>query len=217
MALALFDLDNTLLAGDSDHAWGDWLCRQGIVDSRVYQRNNDRLYQDYQRGTLNISEYLKFSLAPLKGVDPKQLIRWRHAFMVECIEPIILPKGEALLQKHRDKGDRIVIITSTNRFVTAPIAERLKVQDLIATECEMENGYYTGQPTGVPCFREGKIARLLEWLKTHSETPDSAYFYSDSINDLPLLETVDNPIVVNPDPELLGKAEVNEWPVISLR
>ncbi|MCY1211792.1 putative phosphatase [compost metagenome] len=215
--LALFDLDNTLLAGDSDHAWGDYLCQRGILDGIAYKARNDEFYQDYLAGRLNIQDYLNFSLEILGRTEMVQLEQWHREFMRDCIEPIILPRAEALLAEHRAAGDKLLIITATNRFVTAPIATRLGVETLLATECEMADGRYTGRTTDIPCFREGKVTRLARWLaETGLDLGDST-FYSDSLNDLPLLEQVTRPVAVDPDPKLRAEAERRGWPVISLR
>ncbi|MGA4633152.1 HAD family hydrolase [Pseudomonas solani] len=217
MRLALFDLDNTLLGGDSDHAWGDYLCERGILDGDAYKSRNDEFYQDYLAGRLNITDYLNFSLEILGRTEMAQLEQWHREFMRDCVEPIILAKGEALLAEHRAAGDKLVIITATNRFVTGPIAARLGVETLLATECEMENGRYTGRTTDVPCFREGKVTRLERWLAETGLSLEGASFYSDSLNDLPLLERVTRPVAVDPDPKLRAEAERRGWPVISLR
>ncbi|WP_462380160.1 histidinol-phosphatase [Pseudomonas sp. Marseille-QA0892] len=217
MPLAIFDLDNTLLGGDSDHAWGDWLCERGILDSVTYKTRNDAFYQDYLAGQLNIEEYLNFTLDILTRHDRAQLDAWHKEFMAECIEPIILAKGEALVAKHRDAGDKLVIITATNRFVTGPIAKRLGIDTLIATECEMDGERYTGRMTDIPCLKEGKVTRLARWMAEHGETLEGSYFYSDSHNDLPLLEKVTHPFAVDPDEKLRAEAEKRGWPVISLR
>lgn len=217
MALALFDLDNTLLGGDSDHAWGDWLCARGILDEATYKARNDAFYQDYLAGRLDIVDYLNFSLEILGRTEMAQLQRWHAEFMAECIEPIILAKGLDLLARHRDAGDRVAIITATNRFVTEPIARRLGVETLLATECEMAAGRYTGRTTDVPCFREGKVTRLTRWLEENGLTLDDSSFYSDSMNDLPLLERVTRPVAVDPDPTLRAEAQRRGWPIISLR
>ncbi len=217
MRLALFDLDNTLLAGDSDHAWGDYLCERGILDALAYKARNDDFYQDYLAGRLNINDYLNFSLEILGRSSMAQLEQWHREFMRDCIEPIILTKGEALLAEHRAAGDKLLIITATNRFVTGPIAARLGVETLLATECEMHDGRYTGRTTDVPCFKEGKVTRLQRWLKETGLSLDGSYFYSDSMNDLPLLEQVSHPVAVDPDPRLQAQAEQRGWPVISLR
>ncbi|WP_137819261.1 HAD family phosphatase [Pseudomonas sp. 2FG] len=217
MRLALFDLDNTLLAGDSDHAWGDYLCARGILDGVAYKARNDAFYQDYLAGRLNITDYLNFSLEILGCSEMAQLEQWHREFMRDCIEPIILAKGEALLAEHRAAGDKLLIITATNRFVTAPIAARLGVDTLLATECELADGRYTGRMTDVPCFREGKVTRLNRWLQENGFDLEGSCFYSDSMNDLPLLEQVSRPIAVDPDPKLRAEAERRGWPVISLR
>lgn len=217
MPLALFDLDNTLLGGDSDHAWGDYLCARGILDPVAYKARNDAFYQDYLAGKLDLQAYLSFSLEILAATEPAQLQQWHAAFMAECIEPIILPKALALLEQHRAAGDTLVIITATNRFVTGPIATRLGVPTLLATECEMDGDRYTGRSTGGPCFREGKVTRLEHWLRETGFSLEGSYFYSDSMNDLPLLERVQQPVAVDPDPVLHGEAMRRGWKVISLR
>ncbi|MGH8352106.1 MAG: HAD family hydrolase [Pseudomonas sp.] len=217
MRLALFDLDNTLLAGDSDHAWGDYLCQRGILDGVAYKARNDAFYQDYLAGRLNIQDYLNFSLEILGRSQMAQLAQWHREFMRDCIEPIILAKGQALVEQHRAAGDKLLIITATNRFVTAPIAARLGVDTLLATECEMQDGRYTGLTTDVPCYQEGKVTRLDRWLSETGYSLDGSYFYSDSRNDLSLLERVSNPVAVDPDPTLRAEAERRGWPIISLR
>lgn len=217
MRLALFDLDNTLLAGDSDHSWGEFLCATGRVDAAEYQARNDAFYADYCAGKLDVVAYQNFSQAILGRTDMAQLAHWHREFMAEVIEPIILAKGEALLAQHRDAGDKLVIITATNRFVTGPIAERLGVDTLLATECGMQDGRYTGQVVGVPCFQGGKVVRLNEWLQQTGHNLDGAYFYSDSRNDLPLLEQVAHPVAVDPDDTLRAIASERGWPVLSLR
>jgi HAD superfamily hydrolase (TIGR01490 family) len=217
MRLALFDLDNTLLGGDSDHAWGDYLCERGILDTATYKTRNDEFYQDYLAGTLNLTDYLNFSLEILGSTEMVQLEAWHRDFMRDCIEPIILPKALELIAKHREAGDKLVVITATNRFVTGPIVERLGIETLLATECEMVDGRYTGRTTDIPCFREGKVTRLNRWLEENQFSLEDSYFYSDSLNDLPLLEQVANPVAVDPDPKLRAEAESRGWPVITLR
>lgn len=217
MRLALFDLDNTLLAGDSDHSWGEFLCATGRVDAAEYQARNDAFYADYCAGKLDVVAYQNFSQSILGRTDMAQLAQWHAEFMREVIEPIILAKGEALLAQHREAGDKLVIITATNRFVTAPIAARLGVDTLLATECGMQDGRYTGQITGVPCYQGGKVVRLGEWLAETGHSLDGSYFYSDSRNDLPLLEQVAHPVAVDPDDTLHAIATERGWPVLSLR
>ena len=217
MRLALFDLDNTLLAGDSDHSWGEFLCETGRVDAVEYRARNDAFYADYCAGKLDVVAYQSFTQAILARTEAAELACWQAEFMAEVIEPIILAKGEALLREHREAGDKLVIITATNRFITAPIAARLGVETLLATECGMENGRYTGHVAGVPCYQAGKVVRLNEWLAETGLSLDGAYFYSDSRNDLPLLEAVAHPVAVDPDDTLRAIAGERGWPVLSLR
>ncbi|SPJ34434.1 HAD family hydrolase [Kushneria phyllosphaerae] len=217
MTLAIFDLDNTLLGGDSDHAWNDFLVEQGIVDRDHFRRENDRFHRAYDAGTLDIHEYLAFALEPLTRHSLAELDELHRRFMKDRIDPIILPMGEALLEQHRARGDLILIITATNRFITGPIAKRLGVEHLIAVEPEMEGGRYTGRVVGIPSFREGKITRLEHWIKAHDVSLEGAFFYSDSQNDLPLLERVDNPVAVDPDPVLADLARQRHWQIITLR
>ncbi len=218
MTLALFDLDNTLIAGDSDHAWGQFLVDHGVVDAEAYQRANDQFYQDYRAGTLDIVAYSEFVFAVLARHDEATLLAWREAFIDQRIEQMLLPKAFELLQYHREQGHTLVIITATNRFVTEPIAQRLGVQHLIATEPERDSsGRFTGKLAGVPCFQAGKITRLQAWLDQHQENLKGAWFYSDSRNDLPLLEAVTHPVVVDADPVLAEMAQARGWPALSLR
>jgi len=215
--LALFDLDNTLLAGDSDHAWGEFLCRHGIVDATAYKARNDAFYQDYLAGELDVLAYQNFCQELLGRSEMAQLQEWHRQFMAEFIEPIVLAKGEALVRQHHEAGDRVVIITATNRFITAPIAARLGVDTLLATECEMQGGRYTGRLTDTPCFQEGKVTRIERWLEETGQSLQGSYFYSDSRNDLPLLERVTHPVAVDPDPILREIAGQRGWDIISLR
>lgn len=217
MPLAIFDLDNTLLAGDSDHAWGEFLCRKGLVDESEYRAANDRFYKLYQQGKLDIYEFLNFSLKPLADNSLEQLTQWHLEFMRTVVEPMMLPAALALLQKHRDAGDHLMIITATNRFVTGPIAERLGVDTLIATEAEFNGEGYTGRSVDTPCFQDGKVVRLNRWLNENSESLKGSSFYSDSINDLHLLEEVDFPVAVNPDERLSAIAKERDWPILDLR
>jgi HAD superfamily hydrolase (TIGR01490 family) len=217
MPLALFDLDNTLLAGDSDYLWGRFLIRNGIVDAREYEEKNRQFFADYKQGRLDIDRYLRFALAPLSRFDREQLHRWREAFLEREIRPIIAPGARELLRKHRDRGDLLMIISATNAFVTRPIADLLGVAELLATEPESIEGRYTGRYTGVPTFREGKVEALRRWLEEQGHDLAGSHFYSDSHNDLPLLQQVDNPVAVDPDPVLRKEAEARGWPVISLR
>ena len=217
MSLAIFDLDNTLLSIDSDHAWGEFLVEQGAVDPVAYREANERFLADYNAGTLDMAAFLEMALKPLAENTPEQLAAWHQQFMASKIEPHILPKAEELLARHRTKGDTMLIITATNRFITGPIAERLGVDDLIAVEPEMVDGRYTGRVDGVPSYREGKVIRLQAWLEAQDITMDGAWFYSDSHNDLPLLEKVDHPVAVDPDDTLRKVAEERHWRIMSLR
>lgn len=217
MALAMFDLDNTLLAGDSDYLWGQYLVEQGLVDPTEYEAANRRFYQDYLDGTLDIDAFLAFSLRPLSQHEPDVLYQWRRHFLAEKIHPVVLPAARELIQEHRRRGDMLLIVTATNRFVTEPIAELLGIEHLLATEPEYLGGRYTGRFTGIPTYREGKIHALQEWLRDHHQDLTGSWFYSDSHNDLPLLKHVDHPVAVDPDPTLRAHAEAAGWPVISLR
>ena len=217
MALALFDLDNTLLGGDSDYLWGRFLVEEGLVDGERYERENQRFYAQYHAGTLDIHEFLRFALQPLANHDTATLYAWRARYLQEKITPILLPAARALVEKHRGQGDTLLIITATNRFVTEPIAALFGIENLLATDPEMVDGRYTGNVSGVPCYREGKVQRLGMWLKEHSMDHDESWFYSDSHNDIPLLETVTHPVAVDPDETLREYAENKGWPVISLR
>lgn len=217
MKLAIFDLDNTLLGGDSDHAWGVFLCRIGAVDEQAYQAANDLFYQQYQQGTLDINEFLSFALRPLSQYSLTQLHEWHRQFMQECIEPLMLPAAQALIEDHRRQGHLPMIITATNAFVTRPIAQRLGIDTLLATEPELVEGRYTGRLQGTPCFQEGKVTRLQQWLSETGHSLQGSYFYSDSRNDLPLLEQVDHPVAVNPDATLAEIARSRNWPILDLR
>ncbi|QBQ54436.1 HAD family hydrolase [Nitrosococcus wardiae] len=217
MGLAIFDLDNTLLAGDSDYLWGQFLVEQGIVNSEAYERANEAFYRQYQEGTLNIYQFLAFQLAPLKQHSLRQLEIWRSQYLEEKIRPIILLQAQELLASHRSRGHKLLIITATNRFITGPIAEILGVDGLIATEPEIRGGRYTGQVSGIPSYRDGKVTRLKAWLKEQALTLETSWFYSDSHNDIPLLEQVTHPVAVDPDETLNAHARTNGWTVISLR
>lgn len=217
VSLAIFDLDNTLLSTDSDHAWGEFLLEQGAVDPVAYREANDQHMAAYEAGTLDILAYLAIALKPLAENSPEQLAAWHQQFMASKIEPHILPKGEELVARHRSRGDTLLIITATNRFITGPIAERLGIDDLIAVEPEVVDGRYTGRVKGIPSFQKGKVQRLEEWLADKELPLDDAWFYSDSHNDLPLLEKVDHPVAVDPDPTLREVAEARGWRIISLR
>ena len=217
MSLAIFDLDNTLLAGDSDYLWGRFLVEREIVDGAWYERENQRFYDEYKAGTLDIYEFLAFSLRPLAEHDMQTLAAWHRQFMEEKIRPIMLPAATALLDQHRARGDFLLIITATNLFVTGPIAETLGVDDILATEPELREGRYTGGVHDIPCFREGKVERLEKWLRHSGRNLTGSWFYSDSHNDMPLLERVENPVAVDPDETLEDHARTRGWKILTLR
>lgn len=217
MSLAIFDLDNTLIADDSDYLWGQFLVDHGIVDKNDYESANAKFYDDYKQGTLDIVEFLRFSLQPLADNDPEQLYQWREQFIEETIKPLLLESAQQLIDKHRDSGDTLLVITATNRFVTEPIVRLYGIEILLATTPEFINGRYSGGFNGIPCFREGKVKLLEAWLEDSSETMQGSWFYSDSHNDLPLLKLVDNPVAVDPDQKLSEFAQAANWPIISLR
>ncbi|NDV14243.1 HAD family hydrolase [Crenobacter caeni] len=221
MNLALFDLDNTLLAGDSDVEWPKFLIGRGILDAEHHARHNDYFYEQYKAGTLDIDAFLEFQLAPLARFTREELDRLHAAYMGEHILPIIPAKARALVAAHQAQGDLVMIVTATNRFITGPIARELGVEHLIAVELEEDaDGRYTGRYTGTPSFKDGKITRLNEWLAARGQTLASfghSFFYSDSRNDLPLLSLVSDPVAVDPDDALREHAISHGWPVITLR
>lgn len=217
MALALFDLDNTLLAGDSDYLWGMFLAEQGIVDRNSYEQENQRYYDAYKAGTLDIYEFLAFSLKPLAENDIGLLHQLHQQFMAEKIRPIMRQPAFDLIEKHRAAGDTLVVITATNSFVTTPIVKAFGIDNLLATEPEVNSHGYTGRVAGIPCFQNGKVTRLQSWLNEHKLNLQGSWFYSDSHNDLPLLWEVEHPVAVDPDEQLAQVAKENNWPVISLR
>lgn len=217
MALAIFDLDNTLLCGDSDHLWGEFLVERNIVDKERYRQANDQYYQQYIDGNLDIFDFLAFTLKPLSEHTTEQLFSWRDIFLVEKIDPIMLDAAKSLVEHHRQQGDTLMIITATNSFITAPIAQRFGIDHLIATEPEMIDGRYTGKVAGTPSYKEGKVERLETWLTNHAMNLEGSYFYSDSHNDLPLLKRVDYPIAVDPDSTLEDFAQQHGWKILSLR
>lgn len=217
MALALFDLDNTLLAGDSDYLWGEFLCEQGIVDKDTYVQANQQFYEDYKQGTLDIYAFQAFSQKPLVDNDPDKMRQLLSQFVEQKIRPIMSPAAFELIDKHRQQGDTLVVITATNSFVTRPIVSAFGIEHLLATEPEMIDGRYTGKVAGTPCFQEGKVKRLQDWIKLNNVSLDDSWFYSDSHNDLPLLKKVDHPVAVDADEKLLKYAQDKDWQIISLR
>ncbi|MDD5036078.1 MAG: HAD-IB family hydrolase [Methylococcaceae bacterium] len=217
MSLAIFDLDNTLLAGDSDYLWGRFLVEKGIVDRESYEQANTRFYELYREGKLDIAEFLAFALRPLAEHSLERLYAWREDFIEEKIKPILLPAACEVIAKHRQAGDLLMVITATNRFVTEPIAKLYGIEHLIATTPEFRDGRYTGRFEGTPCFQEGKVKRLGEWMAKNDHGLEDSWFYSDSHNDLPLLQQVSHPVAVDPDETLSRVAAEKGWPVISLR
>ena len=220
MNLALFDLDNTLLDGDSDFEWAQFLITQGVLDRELFEAKNLAFYQQYKAGTLDIHEFLDFQLKPLSRHARKVLDGWLEKFMQHKVRSMMTAPAQELVARHRAAGDMCVIITATNSFVTAPIAHEFGVTHLIATEPEQKDGEFTGRVAGVPCFREGKITRLESWMAQHDwgwDSFDDSCFYSDSLNDLPLLGKVKNPVAVDPDATLRAHAEQHNWPILTLR
>ncbi len=217
MALALFDLDETLLAGDSDYEWGRYLVTINKVDSDVYEKENARFYQEYLQGKLNVLEFLRFALKPLSENSYTELCQWRDDYFKTCIEPIVKPKAIPLIEQHRAAGDHLAIVTATNSFITAPVKNYFNVDTLIATEPVKQNGEFSGEVLGVPCFGPGKVTRVEEWIKDTDFSFHGSYFYSDSRNDIPLLERVEHPIVVDADDVLTAHAIKNSWKQISLK
>ena len=220
MRLVLFDLDNTLLAGDSDYEWGQFLIDKGVVERAHHEARNHAFYEDYKAGRLDIYAFLNFALRPLATHTRQQLDAWHTEFIATRIKPLITRQARDLVDMHMKDADLVAVITATNSFVTAPIAKEFGIPHLIATEPEQRNGRFTGEVSGTPCFREGKVTRLEQFLHAHGTRLDcltASWFYSDSHNDLPLLEKVQHPVAVDPDPTLRAHAEAHGWPVISLR
>jgi len=218
--LALFDLDNTLLSGDSDFEWSQFLIEQGVLDRELFEAKNLAFYEQYKAGTLDIHEFLDFQLKPLSRHARKVLDEWHEGFMRIKVRPMMGDKARELVKKHLAAGDVCVVITATNSFVTAPIVREFGIEHLIATDPEQKDGEFTGAVAGVPSFREGKVTRMEQWLGERGWDWDSfeqSCFYSDSLNDLPLLSKVKRPVAVDPDATLRAHAEARGWPVISLR
>lgn len=217
MKLAIFDLDNTLIGGDSDYLWGQFLCEHGILESNNHRQKHQQYYEDYKAGKLDIHDFLTFQLEPLAGVDPDILAKRRAQYLQEKIQPILLDKAKKLISDHRQQGHTLLIITATNRFITEPIAELLGIENLIASDAEIIDGRYTGKAAGIPSYASGKVTRLKRWLQEKNYMPEEQWFYSDSHNDLPLLRIVDHPVAVDPDEILQTEAQKRNWPIISLR
>lgn len=217
MTLAIFDLDGTLLNGDSDYTWGQFLVEKGLVDSQVYKQANDKFFEEYQAGTLDIHEYLAFSLEPLTKFSKQELAKLHNTFMQEKVQPMMQEKANALLKHHKDQGHFLLMITATNQFVTGPIGDALGMDHIIAPVPEIIDDHYTGKIVGVPSFQAGKVTRLNDWLAETGYSMEGSYFYSDSRNDLPLLELVTHPIAVDADETLTKIAQDRGWQHISLR
>ncbi len=220
MNLALFDLDNTLLAGDSDFEWAQFLISKGVVDREVQEARNIQFYEQYKAGTLDIHEFLNFQLAPLTRHSRSELDAWHGEYMTRHIHPIIGSAARQLVQAHLTAGDLCAVVTATNSFVTGPIARELGIPHLIATVPAAENGCFTGAPRGTPSFREGKIARTEAWLESLGlwwGSFEQSWFYSDSHNDLPLMNKVTTPVAVDPDDTLRRQADEMGWKIITLR
>jgi HAD superfamily hydrolase (TIGR01490 family) len=218
--LALFDLDNTLLAGDSDYNWSLFLISEGLLDEKTHHDRNEQFYLDYKNGCLDIYAFLKFQLQPLSQHPKKFLDELHVKYMEKVIRPMMTQKAQHLVNQHKDAGDLCLVITATNSFVTKPIATAYGIEHLIGTDPEMIDGEFTGAVSGVPSFQEGKVTRLNAWLAERDQTLNSfktSYFYSDSHNDLPLMKLVTNPVAVDADPTLTEYAQQNGWPQLSLR
>lgn len=218
--LALFDLDNTLLAGDSDYNWSVFLISEGLLDAAQHKARNEQFYEDYKNGSLDIYAFLKFQLQPLSQ-HPKAFLDTLHQkYMQTVIRPMMTQKAQALVDAHKAKGDLCMVITATNSFVTKPIATAYGIEHLIGTDPEMVDGQFTGGVSGTPSFQQGKVTRLNDWLAARGQTLadfDTSHFYSDSHNDLPLMNLVTHPVAVDADPTLTAHAEAHGWPIISLR
>ncbi len=217
MSLAIFDLDNTLIGGDSDFLWGEFIGEEGIVDANAYRKKNEYFYQQYDLGTLDIYAWLEFCLEPLTRYSMTELQELHHRFMIQKIEPILLDKAQNCINRHKERGDTVLVITASTSFVTAPIVKKYGINHLLATEPEIKGGRYTGGVSGMPCFQAGKIDKLMPWLQKNEETLTGSTFYSDSHNDLPLLELVDNPVAVNADKILAKIAQTNGWDILNWR
>jgi HAD superfamily hydrolase (TIGR01490 family) len=216
MTLAIFDLDHTLITGDSDHLWGEYMVENGIVEEQEFRQRNNVFYQDYQNGSLDNDVYLAFALKPLTRYSIEELHAWRADYVEKWIKPLIAPGTENLLEKHRGQNHELLIISATNLFVTEPIAQLLGVSIVLSTEPEIVENRYTGRYLGTPTYQQGKVIALNEWLESSDHSLEGSYFYSDSINDLSLLERVVHPVAVNPDDDLKTIAESRNWEIIDL-
>jgi HAD superfamily hydrolase (TIGR01490 family) len=217
MSMALFDLDNTLLGGDSDYLWGEFLVSVGAVDKQAHQRENARYFAQYQAGALDVHEFLSFQLEPLANNPLDSLLAWRERFVRDWIAPLVLTKGRALVGDHRRRDHCLAIVTSTNAFITRPIADLVGIEHLLATEPEFDGQRYTGSYVGEPCSGAGKVHWVRKWAARMGMSLTDSWFYSDSYQDLPLLSLVDHPVAVDPDEQLRGHAALHGWTITSLR
>jgi len=220
MNLTLFDLDNTLISGDSDFEWAQFLISKGVLDREVHEAKNQAFYDDYKAGTLDIHAFLKFQLAPLARHPRAELDAWHREIMTTRIRPVIGAPARQLVRQHLDAGDLCALVTATNSFVTGPICREFGIPHLVATVPAHENGHFTGAPRGTPAFKAGKIERMNIWLEEMGlwwGAFERSTFYSDSHNDLPLLELVSHPVAVDPDDTLRAHAGKHGWPILSLR
>ena len=217
MSLAIFDLDNTLIGGDSDFLWGEFLGEEGVVDANAYRKKNEYFYHQYDLGVLDIYAWLDFCLEPLSRYSMTELEAFHHQFMIQKIEPIMLDKAQNCINRHKERGDTVLVMTASNSFVTAPIVKKYGINQLLATEPEIKAGRFTGGVSGIPCFQSGKVDKLMPWLQKNEETLTGSTFYSDSHNDLPLLELVDNPVAVNADKILTKIAQKKGWEILNWR
>jgi HAD superfamily hydrolase (TIGR01490 family) len=215
MTLALFDLDNTLLSGDSDYEWGQFLVRKNLVNKKTYETANIRFYEQYKQGKLDIYEWSAFAFKPLSERSMEELAQLHQEYMQQVIQPIMGDIAKAVIEQHRQRGHTLIVITATNSFVTRPIVDAFGIEHLIATESKIINGRYSTQVDGIPCFNKGKVERLTAWLKQNNKSLKGSYFYSDSHNDVPLLEKVDHPIAVDPDETLKALAKQRGWKITS--
>jgi len=218
--LALFDLDNTILAGDSDYNWSRFLIQEGYLDGAIHAEKNEKFYADYKAGTLDIFAFVEFQFKPLARNPRTVLNQLLKKYVEEVIKPMITEKARALVKRHQDEGDLIIVITATNSFITKPIAELFGIENLIGTDPEEKEGEFTGKVSGLPSFKEGKVTRLESWLKGKNlslASFEQSYFYSDSHNDLPLMQKVTHPVAVDSDDILSEYAKSKGWPQISLR
>ena len=218
MTVAIFDLDNTLIGGDSDYLWGEFLCDEGIItDRESFQKMNDYFYHQYEIGELDIYAWAEFSFKVLTEFSFDELSDLRQKFVYTKIKPIFLEKAQSCINGHKENGHQVLVITASNTFITKPVVEMYGIRHLLATEPEFKSGRFTGKVSGIPCFQSGKIDNLMPWLEKNNESLIGSYFYSDSHNDLPLLELVDNPIAVNSDEILTSTAQENGWQVLDWR